>query len=332
MIAAADDQVAREELLASVASMYYLDGLDQHTIASRIGSSRSTVSRLITEARASGVVTMRIERPLPRDGELEQQVADGFGLRSALVVADPFEGVSTPTAVRVGRLGARHLEERLPRNGVLAISWGEAVGEVAAALTDDPSRRVRVVQMIGASGTPRPEIDGPELARTFARRLGGDYRVLSAPLVVDDAEVAKALLRQQSVAQVLDEAARADVAIIGLGGIDPEVSSLLRVGYASREDLARSQAQGVVGDAAGHMLDAGGGAVVTELSERMVRLGEDSIRAIPEVVAVAQGPAKVSVIRAALRSGLIDVLVTDAATARAVLELDARSGGSGVTP
>ncbi len=328
----ADDSLARQELLASIVTMYYIDGLDQNAIAARVKSSRSTVSRMIAEARQSGVVTIRIDRPLPRDPQLEQALVDAFGIRAALIVADPLEGVSTPAAARVGRLAAKYLEERLPKDAVLAISWGEAVGEVAAALTDDRARRVRIVQMIGASGTPRPEIDGPELARAFARRLGGDYRTLAAPLVVDDAEVARALLRQQSIAQVLDEAAGAEVAVIGLGGIDPQVSSLLRAGYASREDLARSEAQGVVGDAAGHMLDADGRSVSTDLSERMVRLSEDALRSIPEVIAVAQGPVKVAVIRGALRSGIVDVLVSDAATARSVLESSARTGGSGAKP
>lgn len=327
-----DDSVARMELLASVASMYYLEGLDQNTIAARVGSSRSTVSRLLTEARQSDILTISITRPLPRDAELECRIIEVFGARGAIIVADPVEGVSTPPATRVGRLGAKYLEQRLPRESVLAISWGEAIGEVAAALVDDPTRHVRIVQMIGASGTPRPEIDGPELARTFARHLGGDYRTLNAPLVVDDAEVARALMRQQSVAQVLDEASRADVAITGLGTMDPQVSSLLRAGYAGRDDLLESAAHGVVGDAAGHMLDAEGLLVSTQLSDRMVRLDESALRDIPEVIAVAQGAAKVAIIRAALCSRLVDVIVTDAVTARSVLELDARSGRSGATP
>ena len=324
----AGENVARRELLASVATMYYLEGMDQSAVAAAVGLSRSTVSRMITEARQLGVVRIEVERPLPRDRALEGRLARATGVR-ALVVADPAVGVTTPALQRVGALAAHHLLGVLPAGGTLAISWGEGVAAVAEALPTEPSRGVRVVQMIGASGTPRPAIDGPELAQAFARRLGGGHRTLSAPLVVDDAALARALVAQRPVAEVLAEAARADVALVGLGGMDPEVSSLLRAGYVTREDLERCAAAGVVGDVAGHMLDAAGRVVASDLGSRTVGLDEASLRAVPEVVALAHGPLKVDVVRAALRSGLVDVLVSDAATVRAVL---AAGEGPGPAP
>ncbi|HKO34431.1 MAG TPA: sugar-binding domain-containing protein [Candidatus Limnocylindria bacterium] len=44
-------------------------------------------------------------------------------------------------------------------------------------------------------------------------------------------------------------------------------------------------------------------------------------------MAVAAGPAKVPVVRAALRSGLCSVLITDEPTATAVLAQAAKAGG-----
>lgn len=329
----AGENAVRRELLASVAAMYYLEGKDQSAVASAVGLSRSTVSRMMTEARQLGVVRIEVERPLPRDRDLEERVARSSGVR-ALVVADPAVGVTTPAVERVGALAANHLLASLPATGTLAISWGEGVAAVAAALPDEPSRRVRVVQMIGASGTPRPAIDGPGLAQEFARRLGGDHCTLNAPLVVDDARLARDLVRQRPVAQVLAEAARADVALVGLGGMEPEVSSLLRAGYVTPQDLEACAAEGVVGDVAGHMLDVDGRVVASELGARTVGLAEAALRAVPEVVAVAHGPLKVDVVRAALRSGLVDLLVSDAATVRAVLAEDPARGRAhpGVRP
>ena len=326
-----EDDVARRELVASVAALYHLEGLDQRAIAATVGLSRSTVSRMLTEARRLGVVRIEVDRPLPRDHGLEERVVAVSALRGALVVADPAPGLATPAAVRVGALAAHHLRERLPVGGTLAISWGEGVAAVAAALPHDPSRRVRVVQMIGASGTARPAVDGPELAQTFAARLGGQHRTLNAPLVVDAPDLAAALLRQPPVAQVLEEAAGADLALLGLGTTDPRASSLLRAGCVSPEELQRCADLGVVGDVGGHMLDAAGAVVATDLGARTVGLGEAALRRVREVVAVASGPAKVAVVRAALRSGLVHVLVSDAATVRAALapEPQRPTGGTG---
>lgn len=320
-MAVREDDLSRRELAASIASMYYLDGQDQNSIAASVGISRSSVSRIITEARQSGIVRITIERPLHRDHDLEEQLGTAFGLRRALVVGDA-PGVPTPTAVRVGALAARHLQDELAPRGTLGISWGESVAAVAAALPEDLALGVHVVQMIGASGTSRPAIDGPELAQTFARRLGGDHRTLNAPLVVDDAALALALVRQPSVARVLEAAAGADMALIGLGTLEPRDSSLLRAGYVGQDELAHCADLGVVGDAAGHMLGADGAVIPSDLGDRMVTLDEASLRGIPQVVAVAHGASKVQIIRASLRSGLVHVLVSDAETVRAVLAAD----------
>lgn len=315
---------ARAELLATVASLYYLDGLDQGAIAEKVSMSRSTVSRMVNEARRTGIVRIHVEWPLPRRRDLEQRLIARFGIAGALVVGDPVIEVDIAPLIRVARIAARYLEEHLPPDGVLAITWGTSVAAVADAISTDTRRHNRVVQMIGASGSKRPGIDGAELARTFATQLGGDYRPLDAPLVVDHADLAAALLRQPTVASVLEEARTAAIAVIGLGGMDPEVSSLLRSGFASRNDLAEAVAAGVVGDAGGHLLNAVGEIVETPFSRRMVRLDEQSLRQVPTVLAVAIGAAKVSVVRASLASGLVDVLATDESTALAVLRGETR--------
>ena len=61
----------RASLLADVAEMYYLEEKNQAEIAKTIGVTRSMVSRMLTEARESGIVEIRIQRPLQSDPELE---------------------------------------------------------------------------------------------------------------------------------------------------------------------------------------------------------------------------------------------------------------------
>lgn len=306
------------ETLAEVVSQYYLEGRDQGAIAQNLSVSRSTVSRMISKARALGIVEIRVNRPLPPDEGLQQQLVERFGLTGALVLA----GGRTRSGLlqRVAAMAAQHVETQLPDDATIAISWGTSIAATVDALRGDLRHGVTVVQMIGATGSLNPDVDGAELARKMARRLGGRFVTLNAPLLLDDADLARALLRQRSVAEVLDQAAAAQMALIGLGAMDPSVSSLLRAGFASEALLERATRAGTVGDAAGHLLDADGATAHSDLSERIVRLDEERLRAIPHVVAVAVGLAKVDIVRAALRSGLVHVLATDADTARAVLD------------
>ena len=51
------------DLLAQVASLYYEDRLTQDEIARRVGTSRSTISRMLGQAREIGVVEIVVHYP-----------------------------------------------------------------------------------------------------------------------------------------------------------------------------------------------------------------------------------------------------------------------------
>jgi deoxyribonucleoside regulator len=308
---------SRHEALAEVASLYFIDGLDQREIAVRIGLSRSTVSRMITEARDLGIVEIRVNRPLPVDDDLRQLAVREFSLKNALILSTP--GIHGSRLQRVGALAAQYLEATLGENTTIAISWGTSLAATVDGLSGNRNAGNRVVQMIGAAGSRHPEVDGSELARNMATKLGGSHIALNAPLIVDDPALAQALLRQESVARVLDMAATAEMAVIGLGGMNPDISSLLRSGFATEKDLQAVAAAGGVGDAGGHILSVDGTTIHSELSERTVGLDESRLRAIPTVLAVATGVEKVEIIHAALRSGIVNVIATDDETMQAVL-------------
>lgn len=310
-------RIVRDDLLAEVATLYYRDRLDQVAIARRVGVSRSTVSRLLSDALATGVVDIRIRQPLPLVDDLGRALTRRFDLRDAQVldVRRRPEGALE----RVGRLAGRYLDSILADGDVLAISWGTGVHAVAAGLERAKSRGVEVVQMLGGLGTSDAEVDGTQLALRMADVFGGRCRYLNAPLVVDDEQVASALLRQRGIRETLAAAADADVALVGIGALVPEKSALLRAGYLSLDGLENLRRLGAVGDVCGHHFDVNGAMVDSELSRRVVALNPASLRMIPRVMGVASGVAKAEALVGALRARLVNILVTDDATARAVL-------------
>jgi DNA-binding transcriptional regulator LsrR (DeoR family) len=60
--------------------------------------------------------------------------------------------------------------------------------------------------------------------------------------------------------------------------------------------------------------------VRSTLDERILGITTEQLHKAPRVVAVAGGPDKVDAIRAALRSDIVDVLITDQETAEELLE------------
>jgi len=307
----------RDDLLAEVATLYYRSGLDQEKIAGRLGVSRSTVSRLLRDALQTGVVEIRIRHALPLEEELQRELVRRFGLRDAMVLDS--NGRREDELPRVGQLAARYLNTMLGEGDAVAISWGTAVRAVADGLGSRVPRNVEVIQMLGGAGSRDPGVDGTELARRLADSLGGRCRYLNAPLVVDDERVAAALLRQRDIRETLAAAARADLAVVGIGALVPSVSSFLRAGHLTQRGITDIRRSGAVGDVCGHLFSVDGKLVDAELTRRIVTIDVAALRPSQRVIGVGVGAAKVDAIVGALRGGLINVLVTDDATAREVL-------------
>jgi len=319
------DMVEHTELLAQIASLYYEGNLTQAEIARRVGISRSTVSRLLHKAREAGVVEIIIHYSWKTAPEIEHDLTTRFHLCQARVMVG--RGWSYEETLRgLGVLAARYIESILTEGTILGISWGTAVYSTVRALRPDRRLPITVVQMIGAVGTGDPLTDGPDLARLLANVYGGEYRCLHAPLIVEDASVQEALLQEPRIRETLSLAHRADVALVGIGSLSPEVSSLLRTGYLDREALTQLRAQGAVGDICARHYDAQGRVLDIELNRRIVGIELEALHSIEHVIGVAGGEAKAEAILGALRGGHVNVLVTDDAAARKVLALDQAGG------
>jgi len=314
----------RDRELALVAGMHYLENLDQKVIATKINASRSTVSRMLKEAVERGIVTFTINHPMTRNTELENQLRSALGYQDAWVLDT--ENVTSQEQQRaLGQLGAQCVAENLPINGSLAICWGRATRLVAENLEEVPEKRIHVIQMIGSMGTSNSKIDGVELTKLAARRLGGTYESLSAPLVVDDAVSAISLMRQSAISKVLLSAEQAECALIGLGSIDKKTSALANAGFISENEILTAIDLGGVGDVSGILIDAEGREVSSSFSSRIIGLGIERLKKIKTTIAVAYGLEKTPVIYAASKAGLVKVLITDSSTASALLKMSIRN-------
>jgi DNA-binding transcriptional regulator LsrR (DeoR family) len=311
----------RTELLAHVASQYYEEGLTQAEIAQRISTSRSTVSRLLEEAREKKIVEITIHYPWKSDLELENALKGRFSLQHISVLSG--RGRSYPEILRgLGVLAARHIESILFPDAVLGISWGTAVHSTVRALKPEQKLNITVVQTIGAVGSGDPMIDGPDLARFLASIYGGEYRYLHAPVIVEHSPLREALLKEPRIYKTLSLARRADIILVGIGSLVPEMSSLLRAGFLDRGTLAQLREQGAAGDICARHYDTDGRVMDIELNQRIVGIELKDLHRIEHVIGVAGGEAKAEAILGALRGGHVKVLVTDDEAALKVLDLD----------
>ncbi len=301
-------------LIASVARRYYLDGRSKVEIAEEFSLSRFKVARLLDDARSSGLVRIEIGHPGAVDVELSGRLMSTLGLQHCVVTDTPDDH---PASLRehLGTAAADLLTEIVTADDVLGLSWARSVSAMATALRGLAA--VPVVQLTGALARPGVDDSSIEVVRDVARVAGGPAYFFYAPMAVPDAATAQALRRQPEVAQAFSRIDSVTRAVAGVGAWTPEQSTL----YDATSDAERRElsGQGVCAEISGVLVDDAGEPVASALTERMIGITAEQMRAVPEVIAIVYGTAKVRAVLAAVRGGMVNSLVTHSTLAEALI-------------
>lgn len=297
-----------DALLARVAWYYYHDGLTQQVIGEKLGLPRIKVSRLLENARRTGMLEVRINSVLQGCLEIEQRIQDRFNLAEVRVIPH-LETESLND--RLGQAAAQVLMHKLTEGSLLAVGWGETVGAAINRLGH--LFQDRNIDLVAMTGGVQAYIDG-------LRFTGSDRKMflVPAPLVVEAPEVAQAMLRDTGVRNTLDMALRADFALVGIGAVD-ENANVIRHGYVHPVEVRAMRRGGAVGDVLCRFIDKKGRELDFPLHDRVIGLPLESYRDGPQMVAVSGGMDKIPAIRAALQGDFINIFITDEKTANALM-------------
>lgn len=306
------------ELLAvRVAELYYEDNKSQDEIGGLLGMTRWKVGRLLNQARERGIVSIEIVHPRARRIGVERALRDRFGLADAVVV--PGAPSERELADRVAQAAADFLTAVRPVPRTLGVSWGRTLDAIAEKLEPGWATPVTVVQINGGVSLSRRPGTAAHTATTIAQKSSGQSVLLPSPAILERLETKRAIESDRTVAGVLD-LARSSSMFLFSAGVADATSILVDNGYLSSDDVAELRRKGAVGDVVGRYIDANGNIVDPGLDERTMGLGLEELRAADNTVLVLSGEKKHAVARAVVTSGLCTVLITDEATARALLE------------
>jgi DNA-binding transcriptional regulator LsrR (DeoR family) len=299
--------------LVRASRLYYELGETQSAIAEQLGVTRPQVSRLLKRARAEGIVEIRIVDRTAEDSPAADALRRSYGL-DGVHLAPTVAGPEDLTRRMVGRLAAEVLRGTLRNGALVGIGDGASVAATAAALEEAATpAAVTVIPLCGGYWTTGTE---REPYRRVADAIDARARGLMAPGLVDDAATQRSLVAHAGVRAIVDLWERLDVALYGIGG--PTWSAAL-VGKSVAKQLSASDA---VGEVLVAPFDLDGRFVCPALRDRVIAFDARRLGRVPVSIGVASGEGKVGPILGALRAGVVRTLVTDVATAEAVVALD----------
>lgn len=319
-----------KRLLIKAARLYYEQEMTQAQISERLRLSRQKVQRILTQAKEEHIVSITIRPIMEVFAELERALEAKFALKEALVVETSDPGNQGTMAREVGAGAAEYIARIVRPDDKIVISWGNSLLGMVNALTSRSHavmRNIQVIQGLGGLGNPNVAIHGAELVRRAARAFGALPLLLPAPAIAASAAAKNAFYAEPYVSHTLKLARDADLAFVGIGSSDSNtiaVPDLWR--FLPKSVLPNLLKKGAVGSINLRYFDQSGDLVPSELNERIIGLTLNELKKIPRLVGVAGGSAKVEAIYAALQGRLINVLVTDHLTAKALLEGPNRVG------
>ena len=317
------DQV---RLLTRVARLYHERGMRQPQIAQMLEMSQTRVSRLLRRAVEVGIIRTSVVTPPGVHAELEECIEARFGLREVVAV-DCGDDENDPAGddhllAALGAAGAAYLESTLTGHDRIGISsWSATLLAVVDSMRPRPTRVAEeVVQLQGGVGNVSLQSYATRLTEGLAHLTGARPVFLAAPGLVADRTVRDALVADPNIASVMKAYGRLTMLVAGIGSLEP--SPLLQrsgnaIGEVEQKQLRRLRA---VGDICLRFFDAAGAAIASDLDHRVIGISAEALRAVPRRIGIAGGTRKFTAIRAALRGGWIDVLITDLGTAERLTE------------
>ncbi|MFD0590275.1 sugar-binding transcriptional regulator [Paenibacillus sp. GCM10027627] len=311
-----DDKLRK---VIEVAKLYYQLDYNQNQIAELLGLSRPTVSRLIQQAKAQGIVQISIADPSEDCESLAAELRDRFHLKKAVVAYVPTYDDEVVKKF-IGEAAAHYLMNTVKDKDIIGASWGTTMFHVASNLGHKPLKDSRMVQLNGGVSHAEITISPSEIIFLFGKAFHVTPYFLYLPAIVDHSLVKQALMSDRHIRRVLDLGRLANIAIftVGLPNAD---SVLIQSNYFSDEELGWIKER-AVGDICSRFFDEQGNICHTALDDRTIGIELADLQQKEQSILVAGGAQKVKAIYGALRGKYANVLVTDQLTAKALLAKD----------
>ncbi len=297
-------------LMSEAATLYYEKNLTQQEIANLMNLSRQTVSKLLSDAVKENIVEIKIHNPKKDCEELANSLAERFFLSRCVVCGVNSKNDSIRLLMTV-KAASEYITPILKEgNKKVAVSWGRTIQSFIEQLPEMMTAGNTIFPLFGATDSENSCFSSNELARGIADKIGANVKYAWFPYLPDSAEDAQLLKTLSYYKKIKNLWNSADLAIVGIG--NTEVLDIFGKTFGYSKEHSQ-----VIGDIATHFYNEAGEFI--NLYENTLCASAENIKKSKETIAIACGNNKASAIAGALRTGLVDTLITDEYTAREIL-------------
>lgn len=306
-----------------IARYYYVDNLSQSEIAQIEQISRSTVSRMLDKARASGMVAIDIRMPVsPLIDKLESSIKEALGLARVIVVPASVNECNESTDETVvqdlASIAATHMTELLKGCKVIGLGWGRTVYSTVGYMPFvEPDDSRLFIPLVSNYSVRNRFLQTSTIVSRYGERFGAQtyYLNISGVKRPDEHRTESEIL---NIRQLEYYWTCMDAAVLGLGaplkGKNPYHSELAHFG-AEGEDDQRER-----GEMLSQLYFSNGDTCWMGRDVEIVAFPLNRLKDIKNVICIAGGLDKAEPIIYAAKNGYLKTLITDHLTATEMLD------------
>ena len=297
-----------DALMIKAAWYYYFENMTQQAIADRLSISRMRVIKLLDAARQNGVIQFRLRSDSVGMMEQSRELMQ-YRLKDVFIIPEAEQ--ESQLNESIARAGAMYVADRLGDNACINAGYGDTLSRTLNHLATMVQTPVTCISLTGGVSYYLPN----GRSNVFNARL----YLMPAPLLASSHEMAAAMRAEASVSEIIRMAKLSSFTLVGIGSMH-ETATIVRSGIITQNELFRLRMAGAVGDVLCHFVNENGELIPNDIEERLISTPLEQLRAMDNVVGLAAGAQKAEAIRAILRGGYLDVLITDEPTAALLLK------------
>lgn len=295
-----------------IARQYFVEMKTKSEIADELGISRFKVARLITEAIEKDYVRFVFPKQHLLDEEIAQNICQKYNLKHAIVLSmmDSSEDQLQLTE-KLGQISADYLVSILKKDMKVGIAWGRILSSTINNLHDIPS--LDVVQLSGVHHKIEFNQGPIDLIHKMAAISQGKAHPIYLPMWVESEDLKSQLENDQYITEACGFYDQLDVILTGIGCWKSGSSSLFNIFPEEwKKELIHKD---VCADVCISLLDSQGNILENPIDTLGFGITSKQLKEAKNVIGIAGGNEKYEAILATLKSGLLNMLITDFNTA-----------------
>lgn len=304
------------DLIVKIAWLYYKEGMTQQEISAMLHIPRQKIIKYLDLARIANIVQFQIDREPEMYNELQKRLIDRFGLDDVYIVPS-LEGRSAMNSASMA--AAQYITHKFDQVSDLSINVGagRTIMKTLSLLTVPAGKTLSLISLTGGVSYYVHAQGSFNFVHLPQERVKS--YIIPAPHRASSAEAAQCFLAEPSVKNIMKMSSYADMTLLGIGVASDE-ATMVREGLMSESEIAIVRLRNAVGDMLSQYYDINGNLVEFEGYDRFITTNLQALHSFKNVVGVAGGKDRILPIVGALNGGYLNVLITDAETARGVLK------------